>query len=419
MERSHTVPAAAVGLFALVGAAFSVVSTYDFINHLDRQVHSIHCGFFPGTGVDVAGASGCHTVMMSPYSSLLRTDLWGGLPISLLSLGVFAYLVFRAADLLIRRATGDADETRYLVAATALPVVMTLVYGSISVFVIDAVCTNCVGIYVSSLGGFLAALILHRGAKRAEAYGSDEDEYGYEASPGKRYALYFAEGLAFVALPVIAFLMMRPDYSTLVSGCGELARPDDANGILVELHPNLTGTPAIEVLDPLCPACRAFDTRLGASGLEEQLHLRAVLFPLDSTCNWMVSSAIHPGACMVSEAVLCSAGDAERVLSWAFANQEHLKELAAADLGSLEAEILKTFPGLKRCLGSKGAKFKLNQSLRWAVDNRLPVLTPQLYVDGKKICDEDTDLGLDYALHRMLSGLDGSVMGDETTGDDR
>jgi hypothetical protein len=53
-------------------------------------------------------------------------------------------------------------------------------------------------------------------------------------------------------------------------------------------------------------------------------------------------------------------------------------------------------------VGSAGVRSKINKSLRWAVSNRLPVLTPQLYVDGVKLCDEDTDLGMDFALSRMI-----------------
>jgi len=40
--------------------------------------------------------------------------------------------------------------------------------------------------------------------------------------------------------------------------------------------------------------------------------------------------------------------------------------------------------------------------MRWAVSNQLPVMMPQVFIDGDKLCDEDTDLGLDYALARML-----------------
>ena len=45
---------------------------------------------------------------------------------------------------------------------------------------------------------------------------------------------------------------------------------------------------------------------------------------------------------------------------------------------------------------------RLNKSLRWAVKNQMQVLTPQFYVEGVKLCDQDVDLGLDYALTTML-----------------
>ena len=37
-------------LGALAGLVFAGVSTYDFVQHLDRQVHSLHCSFIPGAG---------------------------------------------------------------------------------------------------------------------------------------------------------------------------------------------------------------------------------------------------------------------------------------------------------------------------------------------------------------------------------
>ena len=60
------------------------------------------------------------------------------------------------------------------------------------------------------------------------------------------------------------------------------------------------------------------------------------------------------------------------------------------------------FPDLEKCIGSAKAKQKVNRSLRWAVDNNLKILTPQLYVGGVRLCDEDVDLGLEFALSRML-----------------
>src|SRR5687768_5858854 len=83
---------------SLFGAAFSAVSTHDFISHLDRQVHTIHCSFIPGAGAGL-GESGCRTVMMSPYSSWFRDSIWGGIPISLMAVAVFAYLVMHSLRL--------------------------------------------------------------------------------------------------------------------------------------------------------------------------------------------------------------------------------------------------------------------------------------------------------------------------------
>ena len=63
------------------------------------------------------------------------------------------------------------------------------------------------------------------------------------------------------------------------------------------------------------------------------------------------------------------------------------------------------FPDLAACVGSPEVKSRLNKSLRWIVGNALPVSTPQLYVDGRRLCEEDTDLGLEYALERLLSPM--------------
>src|SRR5678809_1528714 len=85
---------------ALAGLVFAGVSTYDFVQHLDRQVHSLHCSFIPGAGAET-GASGCQAAMMSPYSSVFRTSIWGGIPISLAAMSVFAFLLFFAVDLML------------------------------------------------------------------------------------------------------------------------------------------------------------------------------------------------------------------------------------------------------------------------------------------------------------------------------
>lgn len=117
----------------------------------------------------------------------------------------------------------------------------------------------------------------------------------------------------------------------------------------------------------------------------------------------MVSESLHPGACAVSEAVLCGGVKAHEVLEWAFANQTELSELGK-DANRLYTRIRQQFPELGDCLGRPAVKARLNRSLRWVVANALPVQTPQLFLRGLKVCEEDTDLGLEFVLARTLSG---------------
>src|SRR5512141_613282 len=382
---------------ALLGAAFAALSTSDFMQHLDRQVHAIHCSFIPGAAKEIA-ESGCRTVMMSPYSSFFREQLWGGVPVSLWALAVFAWLAYRAAFLLWR---GDASrgETRVLLAGSLLPVAMSVLFGALAVWKLDALCKVCVGIYASSALVLAGAILAHRVTTGADP---------------ARFGVALVEGTALVAALTAAYVALVPASASKGSllGCGSLVRADDASGVMIPLGGGAGGAQAIEVLDPLCPSCKAFDARLAASAFADHLDLRGVLFPLDSACNWMVTEAIHPGACAVSEAVLCAAGAASgkkdpaaagAVLKWAFARQAELRDLAAKDERALRDRLEREVPSVKGCLGGALVRSKLTKSLRWAVANAIPVLTPQLFVAGRRMCDEDTDLGLEYTLARMLS----------------
>ncbi|MBK7863510.1 MAG: hypothetical protein IPJ65_33890 [Archangiaceae bacterium] len=386
---------------ALLGCIFAAVSTSDFMQHLDRQVHAIHCSFIPGAGKEL-GESGCKAVMMSPYSSYLRESVWGGVPVSLWALATFAFLFARAATLLWRSAESPPSraETRFLFVATLLPVVMSVIYGFLSVTQVGQTCKVCVGIYVSSAAVCVAALLAHRSNESVD-----------EPTPLSRYLPWFAQGVAFVVVLSLTYLIAAPkaDPKKALSGCGALVSAEDPANVMLTLGSG--EEPAIEVLDPLCPSCKAFDARLAASAFKRRLALKAVLFPLDPTCNWMVTEALHPGACAMSEALLCAAGlgathdddAALDVLRWAFKQQDKLRELAAKDEPAMRAKIEAQFPKVKGCLGSAQVKSKLTKSLRWAVSNAIPVLTPQLFVGNARLCDEDTDLGLEYTLAKMLS----------------
>jgi len=407
-----------IAVAAIAGLVFTGTSTFDFAQYLDRQVHGLHCSFLPGLGsVDLTGASGCHVTLMSPYSSIFRKALWGGIPISLAGMGTFALVLYRALDLVIRRRGRDRAALISLFLLTLVPLGTSVVMGTIALRVLDAVCKLCIGTYIASgvvsLGALFALLSTGR---RRNPYADidDDDEVDDEDAAdaplpaagrmGPALAVLVAQLGVFTLLPMGAWAAMVPDHARYIGTCGELTHARDSHGVFLPMGGS--GTPAIEVMDPLCPSCKAFEERLSTSGQGALLDRQLVLFPLDSTCNWMVTTSLHPGACTVSEAMLCAGEDAPQVLAWAFDHQEQIRTETAADPKAAARLVSAAFPQVKRCIGKPAVRTKLNHALRWAVKNRLPVLTPQLFVDGQRVCDADTDLGLDYTLAKMLNPSD-------------
>lgn len=384
---------------AFIGIVFAGVSTYDFVQHLDRQVHSLHCSFIPGMGHG-AGESGCQVAMMSPYSSVFRTRVWGGIPIALPAMAVFAFIAFYGLHLLLTRRTQDRRATMFLAAACALPALASVVMLTISLTKLGALCKLCIAIYIASAACLTGGIVLWRKAGRAQIT--------EEPASNQFLGVMFGVGVLFVLVPLVIYLALAPDHSKFLGTCENLTKTDDPYGVMVRVDRNASAkaVPAIEILDPLCPACKAFEERLATSGLDERIDRRAILFPLDTECNWMISETTHPGACTVSEAVLCAGDKAPEVIKWAFEVQAEVREQAKTDKTAAARIVKQRFPELASCVGSAEARSKLNKSMRWAVSHNIRVLTPQLFVDGTKLCDEDVDLGLDYALTRMLDAHD-------------
>jgi uncharacterized membrane protein len=416
-------------LSSVAGFLFSAVSAYDSTAHLDRQVHGVHCSYLLGLGTpDTGGESGCRATLMSPYSSVFRQSIWGGVPIAVPSMSVFAFIFFVMAALGLSRRQTDPQETGFLLAAALVPLLSSLVMGYVSFVTLEAACKLCIGIYVSSAALFAGAYGLWA-LSRARARQTMSSPRPEEGGAGDRHgegrwtpramlAAALAAGFLFVAVPMGTYAAAAPDFSAYAGSCGSLARREDPQQALMPLGPQDRPVEMIEVIDPLCASCGAFERRLNALSLSAGVSRRILLFPLDKECNWMIGESVHPGACAVSEAVLCSGERAREVLDWATQQREAILEKARGDPGAVGRLVSSRFPRLSDCVNSARTRARLNQALRWAVRNRLQVLTPQVFVNGLRLCDEDTDLGLDYSLPRLIA-LAGSSPAGERGREDR
>jgi hypothetical protein len=155
--------------------------------------------------------------------------------------------------------------------------------------------------------------------------------------------------------------------------------------------------------DPLCPTCKAFHERLVDEGIFDRLDVTMAMFPLDSDCNWMVDRALHPGACVMAKAVLCGGNEKARaILEWAYDQQEALSAMGKQGGSALAAAIERRWGNaVAACAAGKQVGIQLNQELHFAANNHIPVSTPQMFLGATRICDEDTDLGLDYTLAQL------------------
>jgi vitamin K epoxide reductase family protein len=381
---------------ALWGLVFAGISSLDYASHLDRGLHDLHCSFIPGAEASVSG-EGCRTALNSPYAALFKQQLWGGIPISLLGLGCFAFLLGYALFI-----AGSASRTSrgagllYGLLAVS-PLLVSIVMFSISWFGLGTICKTCAGIYLASLAIGVSGL---------GVLTSSWSQPRQLSTRSFAMALIVLLGmLIWVVAPSAVYAALAPDHAPFVTGCGQIKLPKETHGALLHLPGGAAKRSGLFFEDPLCPTCKSLHDRLSDAGVLGRLDIELSLFPLDSQCNWMLSQPLHPGACTVSKALLCAKSPAE-MLDWAYANQAELAAAGRAGGNALTQLIGQRWGAeVTRCLGDRATLLRLNRHLHFAAANGIAVSTPQIFIDGQRLCDEDIDMGLMFALRTLAPEL--------------
>jgi hypothetical protein len=376
---------------SLLGLLFASYSTMDYAEHLDRGLHDVHCSIIPGAPA-TSEAEACRAAMYSAYSALFRESLWGGIPISLFAMGAFAFLAGFSLYLLVSADTAPKSAVVYFAAVSVTPLLVSLVMLTISVTKLGHLCKTCVGIYISSFlvaAGGLSGLLTLKGETRPSV------------GPLLPFAWLAALGLV-TLMPSVVYATSVPDQKPYLAKCGSLKQPKMTAGAPLRIRGSRAVQPVLFFEDPLCPTCRAFHERLLTEDVFERLDVELVMFPLDSECNWMLDTPLHPGACIVSKAVLCGGDRTRQVLEWAYEEQVFLGRAGKAGANVLRAAIKQKWgEELLRCVDERKTDVLLNQHLHFASDNGIPVSTPQMYLGTRRVCDEDTDMGLRFTLAEL------------------
>ncbi len=388
-------PAVLALVAALLGLLFASNSTLDYAKHLDRRLHDVHCSFIPGAPA-TSEAEACRVAMYSPYSALFKEHYWGGIPISLFALGAFAFYAAFAIYLLAYGARAPKRALRFFAAVSLVPLLVSLIMFTISVTKLGTVCKTCAGIYISSILLAVAGVLAFLSSTR-------EEPSQPRAVVSAALPLIWLVCLAGISLvPALVYAASAPDERPYLTKCGELKVPKIKNDEFVKVMTTRPIQPTLLFEDPLCPTCKAFHERLVGENIIEKLDINLVLFPLDSECNWMLDQALHPGACIVSKAVLCGGAQARQVLEWAYDEQEYLSRAGKQGPDVLRAAIKQKWgEAMLKCVDDRKTDTRLNNHLHFASDNNIPVSTPQMYLGSRRVCDEDTDLGLRFTLGQL------------------
>jgi uncharacterized membrane protein len=387
-------PAAVALVGSLLGLLFASYSTLDYAKHLDRRLHDVHCSFIPGAPA-TSEAEACRVAMYSPYSALLKEAYWGGLPISLFALGAFTFFAAFALYLLIARDGAPKKALGFFAVVGVTPLLVSLLMLGISVSQLGSLCKTCVGIYGSSF--LLAVGALLGVAASREPEGRTRPDVGL----GLPLVWLVALGGA-TLLPAVVYAASVPDERPYLTQCGELKEPKMKGDEPIRIRGTRPIQPVTFFEDPLCPTCKAFHERLIDENVFEKFDVELVMFPLDSECNWMLDRPLHPGACILSKAVLCGGPQARQVLEWAYEEQVYLARAGKAGAGVMRAAIRQRWgDALLKCVDDRKTDVRLNNHLHFASENNVPVSTPQMYLGKKRVCDEDTDIGLRYTLSEL------------------
>lgn len=397
MPPATRIPAIVALVGALLGLVFATYSTNDYAAHLDRQLHDVHCSVIPGAPPKEE-APGCRAALYSPYSAVLKGQLWGGIPISLFAQGSFAFFAGFAVYLAVAGSRASRAAVVFYAVVAMTPLLVSIWMFIISVTQLNTVCETCAGTYLASIllavGGGLGLLRL-----------------GPRPRGGLLLPIVWLAALgALTLVPSLVYAATAPDHRPYLGGCGTLKKAPTAEGALLVLRGARPVRQAVLFEDPLCATCKAVHLRFKSDGVYSRLDAQVALMPLDSECNWMLDRPLHPGACQVAKAILCGQERAGEVLEWAYHEQEYLLRAGKADLDAgrqKEAPVMREVirrrwgDGIIACLDAPATRQRLEKHLQFAIDNGVPVSTPQIYLGGQRICDEDTDLGLRFTLRQL------------------
>lgn len=357
----------ALSALGLVGFLLSAYQTYHF--------YLVRSGTAELNNFCTFGKFDCVAIESSRYAELIF-----GIPLSAFAAGWFlliSILGFMAQDAFSRR-----NQIRILLALTSFGLLTSAVYLGIMVGIIKSFCLLCLGVDGLFLALFLITL-------------SMKDEWASSTpTPFAEWKKHIVGGsaLILVTVGVLAICLSQTagpkvdpnlkDYvvqKILQAPVKEITNRDDQSSI----GPKDAPITIVKFSDFQCPHCQ-----IGARGVapvlkryKDQVRFVFKNFPLDSGCNRVIESPMHPFACEAAKYSYCATkqNHFEEVYHQIFDRQAELSsevlkniaENAHLDMAALDA-------CLKAPATDQAIKEDIEEGIRLGVGS-----TPTFFINGR------------------------------------
>jgi len=361
---------------ALAGLAFAGSSVWVHYRLMTEPSYVSPC--------DINATFNCSQVYLSQFGAVR------GVPVAVGGVIWFALVALLAA--FARPGTKEGDPAGAYVFALATIGLGAVIYlGYASFFVLKTGCLLCIGTYAAVIGIFIvssASVSMPMSRLPARLF---RDLRALVSSPmALLVAILFLAGAA----SAIAFFPKEGSRQSSSVPPEQSADMDKtfADAWALQTRVNL-GVPAegakvliVKFIDWQCPSCKAahfaYKPILDQFEQTQPGAVRQVIkdYPLNSRCNYLVASEMHPSACEEAAAVRMArdAGKADELVAWLFAMPNHLQvgrtpDMVKAEVAKLlgiqnfDREFAARLPAIKRDVADGGA-LKVTQTPTYFVN---------------------------------------------------
>jgi protein-disulfide isomerase/uncharacterized membrane protein len=378
------------GWFVIITAAAGLgICLYLYSFHVALLMGEIKSGILCG----IENGLGCHSVASSPYSILMGLPLaaWGAIFYSAIIFLGFGGIIFW-------RDCGQAFfRWAFLLAVFGLAFDLYLAHTMI--FRVRAVCWLCIATYLINIA--IIAILVKRIWREPKPrislrviFPGTRDAQGIDLYYRNVIKKLIIGGILLASVVGVAgsqFLsksLTENDRERLAKIKANLSRQKTQ---IIEIKNRPFTGPAdakltvVEFSDFLCPYCAKASKylKLSEAGNHDKARFVFRHYPLDKSCNRMLSSNVHPGACLLAEGAVC-ADEQDRFWEYhdiAFETKGKISRPVVQDMAANIGLDLKAFKG---CLDSGRALKVVKEDIEAGIKAGIKG-TPTLFVNGRRL----------------------------------